>query len=218
MHIFNLKLLAANIKAQEEFYTKVFNFPLLESSTEKIEFQVGSSRLTFLQALAFETGPYHFAFNIPENHFDEATEWIRQYVPLIPDATGIDTFYSESWDAHMLYFYDPAGNIVELIARHTLPSTSQQAFSRESILCVSEIGIATDDVNAEVALIVERSKISVYRGAGSENFSALGDENGLFVVVKQGRIWFPETGKAANPLPITVITKGASEKIIWQFP
>ena len=36
--------------------------------------------------------------------------------------------------------------------------------------------------------------VTVYDGEGGDMFTAVGDELGLFIVVKQGRIWYPETG------------------------
>jgi hypothetical protein len=46
--------------------------------------------------------------------------------------------------------------------------------------------------------------VSVYDGAGSDTFTAVGDEDGLFIVVKRGRIWYPETGVAADVYPVAV--------------
>jgi hypothetical protein len=34
-----------------------------------------------------------------------------------------------------------------------------------------------------------------------QQFTAVGDENGLFIVVEGGRIWFPETGIAPENIP-----------------
>ena len=218
MLILNLQLVTSDLAAQREFYTRVFDCPLLSDTSDKIEFQVGASRLTFLRCVLPVTGPYHFAFNIPENQFVEATQWLRQHVALISDETGRELFYSDGWNAHMVYFYDPAGNIVELIARHTLPSTSQQPFRGQSLLGISEIGIAAQNVPEQAAAIAARGNTSVYRGAGSDTFSAVGDEHGLFIVVKPGRIWFPTTDKAAQPLPITVITHSDTEHMTWRFP
>lgn len=54
--------------------------------------------------------------------------------------------------------------------------------------------------------------ISPYGGPGSETFTAVGDEHGLFIVVKRGRIWFPDTGKGAGmaPLEVEVSTGGGA--------
>lgn len=218
MHFLNLQLVAPDLAAQHAFYTKVFQFPVLHHTAAKLEFQVGASRLTFTHAAVPMAGVYHFAFNIPENQFAEATDWLRQRVPLIADKTGADTFYSAGWDAHMVYFYDPAGNIAELIARHSLPSASTRPFSGQNVLGVSEIGLAADDVTAAATAIAARGNTSFYGGTGSATFTAVGHEEQLFIVVKNGRTWAPDTGQAAVPLPLTAITHTANGPLTWHFP
>lgn len=217
MHIQNLQLATSDLAVQSEFYTCVFQFPMLHTTAEQVVFQVGSSQLTFRMQSAVVAGAYHFAFNIPEQQFAAATEWLLQHVPLIADAKGTTSFYSDDWNAHNVYFYDPAGNIVELIARHTLSSANDRPFSGQSILNISEIGIATDDVLAEADRIVKRSGSAVYHGPASDTFTAVGDEHGLFIIVKRGRIWFPDTGKAAESLPLAVETQVPAGCLSWQF-
>ena len=217
MRILNLDLATADLASQRAFYSELFNFPVVHTASDTVTFQVGASQLTFASKPNLVRAPYHFAFTIPENQFDEATQWLAQTVPLIANDAGDTTFYFDNWDAHSVYFYDPAGNIVELIARHTLPSASDRPFSGQSILGISEIGIAAEDVLSQVATITQRSGAGVYGGPASDTFAAVGDEQGLFIVVKRGRIWFPDTGKAAESLPMTVVTQEASERVTWHF-
>ncbi len=203
MHILDLQLVTPALDLQHTFYTQVLGLPALDMTSESVTFQIGASRLTLTTAPV--QGSYHFAFNIPENQLDAATRWLGQRVSLLRDAGGTDTFYSENWDAHNVYFYDPAGNIVELIARHTLPNASDLPFDASSLLNISEIGIAADDVTTQIAAIQAQVDAPIYRGPGSDTFSAIGDDHGLFIVVHHGRIWFPDTGKPAEHLPVTVL-------------
>lgn len=216
MRILELQLVTTALPQQRDFYAGVFGFPALRAAPDTLVLQAGSSRLTFTATDSL-AGVYHFAFNIPENQFSAAKQWISRHVPLIALSSGADEFYSESWDAHMLYFYDPAGNIVELIARHTLPQTSDAPFAGSSVLDISEIGVAAEDVPARVAEIHARTGAAEYHGPGRDTFTAVGDEHGLFIVVKRGRIWFPETGKPAEHLPVTVVTGSAANPITSRF-
>ena len=60
---------------------------------------------------------YHFALLVPGDRFDAALAWARERVELLPDReTGEVVFDFTNWDARAVYFHDPAGNIVELIA------------------------------------------------------------------------------------------------------
>jgi catechol 2,3-dioxygenase-like lactoylglutathione lyase family enzyme len=216
MQIRELKLATPALNQQYDFYARVFDFPVLEETPDRFTLQVGASQLTFTHTTT-PAGIAHFAFNIPKNQFPTAKQWLQARTPLLKDANGTDAFFSDGWNAHMLYFTDPDGNILELIARHTLPSTSERPFSGQSIMNISEIGVATEDVPAQVAAIEARIGATVYRGPGSDSFTPVGDEEGLFIVVKRRRTWFPDTGIPAEYIPITVVTGTPEVPTIWHF-
>jgi hypothetical protein len=48
----------------------------------------------------------------------------------------------------------------------------------------------------------------VYRSSHSAEFAAMGDGHGLLILVKRGRVWFPETGVAADTYPVSVVVSG----------
>jgi catechol 2,3-dioxygenase-like lactoylglutathione lyase family enzyme len=202
MQIDRLELIAPDLAALRDFYVGRFGLTALPSPPARLELQVGTTRLVFTQAPEGWNGRYHFAFNIPENGYREAKAWLAARVPLAAAADGRDEFWSDDWNADILYFFDPAGNIGELIARHTLDCASDAPFGPASLLAVSEIGLATPDVPATVADLSTRLGIFPY-GETSDTFAPVGDERGLFIVVCAGRISFPDTGILAEPVPIT---------------
>lgn len=204
MEIRELHLVTSNLALQRDFYIHALSLTASIATPERLTVQIGTSQLTFTQAALDAPQRYHFAINVPPQQFADAKAWIARRVALLTDHTGADEFYFEAWNAHALYFADPAGNIVELIARHTLASQSPPPFTAQSLLCVSEIGLATDNVLATVDLLCTRLGVSRYQGAGSDDFTAVGDESGLFIVVKRGRIWFPDTNKPAEMAPASV--------------
>jgi hypothetical protein len=121
-----------------------------------------------------------------------------------------------------VYFFDPAGNVVEYIARHDLANPAPGGFSSADILCVSEIGLIVDDVIAVADSLKGVVGLSSYRGA-SDLFTALGDEMGLLLVMKRGRFlnFDPSTDeKAARvyPTAATVGAPGAATHRIAGFP
>jgi catechol-2,3-dioxygenase len=204
MKIDELQLLTADVAAQYEFYVNVLGLPVVSQSDTKLTLQAGHSWLTFDRAPAGWSGFYHFAFNIPENQFSEARKWLSERVTLLRDTGGRETFNFAGWDADAIYFYDPGGNVVEYIARHRLDNRSAEPFDGQGLLSISEIGLPTDDVQQTVQALCDQLSIEVFDGAGSDMFTAVGDEEGLFIVVKQGRIWFPDTGRMAEYQPLTV--------------
>ena len=117
MRINGLHILARDLEGQRRFYVDTLGFAL-ESSTP-IEFTVlaGASRLRFIDQTAARSafGPYHFAFNIPFDQVDVARAWAATRVPLIADNAGQTDFPSELFASRQIYFFDPDGNIVQLI-------------------------------------------------------------------------------------------------------
>jgi catechol-2,3-dioxygenase len=203
MHFRELELWATDLPALQAFYGGLLGLPVVQAGQALVEFQAGRSLLCFVQAQPDWEGFYHFAFNIPENRLAEASSWLQERVPLITDQTGQTMFPSESWHSDQIYFYDPAGNIGELIARHTVHNATNEPFGAQHLLNVSEIGVVVNDVPAATAGLVEQFDLNVYK-EGSNTFTPLGDEQGLLIVVQQGRMWFPDTGKAAVPASIRV--------------
>jgi catechol 2,3-dioxygenase-like lactoylglutathione lyase family enzyme len=212
MHIRALSLRTRNIDAQRKFYGETLGLTIKHDYDEYgFEVQIGTTELRFWPSRDTSHSKdepssdlYHFAFNIPENQIEQARDWLlSRAVPLITD--GETTIFDfKNWNAHSIYFRDGAGNIVEFIARHRLPNASERPFDTSSILCVSEMGIATDDVRDTVQKITETYNVPVFDGAGSDTFTAMGDDNGLLIVVKTGRVWYPNTGVLADGSPYGV--------------
>jgi catechol 2,3-dioxygenase-like lactoylglutathione lyase family enzyme len=200
MQIQHLWLQTKKLEDLFDFYTRVLGLPLLEQTRSSFTVNIGASKLSFEQSESGETPVYHFAFNIPENQLLEAKAWTEARVSLIPDAQGRTLFRTDSWNAEQFYFYDPAGNILELIARHDLDNPSSQPFSVQSLENISELGVASLDPAQTAA----RLELPLYRCQANDTFMSVGDEQGLLILVRRGRIWFPETAKAAEFVPFRV--------------
>lgn len=157
---------------------------------------------------------YHFAFNIPENKIEEAALWLKERVQLISFEGNVIIDF-KNWDAHSVYFVDPAGNIVELIARHRLDNTSKEPINGNGLLSVSEVGFPVDVAKSFYNEVNRVFNIPLFDSA-TDNFTACGDDDGLFIIVKNKRRWFPEQGKAEK-FPITVnIDSNVSDTLILE--
>src|SRR5690348_15126754 len=141
MHITELLLQTANPGALRDFYTRVLGLSQLAEARDVLALQAGRSRLSFQQADAEWHGYYHFAFDVPENQFSAAKAWLTARVPLISDRDGLDQFHSDEWNSDSIYFSDPAGNIVEFIARHNQANGLDGTFDAASLIAVTEIGL-----------------------------------------------------------------------------
>lgn len=203
MNITYLELHAKDLKAQKEYYSEVLGLPV-RLSAERLEVQVGKTELVFTQSHLRFDGAYHFAFNIPENQFQDAKGWINRRIPLLKDVDGKDEFESGTWNSHSVYFKDAAGNVLEFIARHTMQNAVDGYFGERQILNVSEIGLPSENVIGLANGLCKTLGISSYKQEPNENFTPIGDENGLLILPIKNRIWMPNSGVPAKLLPVKV--------------
>ena len=204
MEITTLRLQTAHLDAQRAFYTEVLGLPLIAQAPDAFTSRAGATHLTFASASG-NVAPYHFAFNIPRNKLNGAKQFLAAHVPLLTE-DGRDQFHSDDWNADMVYFRDPAGNIAECIARHTLANDAPGAFEPADILCVSEIGVPVNDVTDSIAALGTRLGLRPY-GERSAQFAPMGDERGLLIMVQIGRHWYPNQ-TAAGIAPIALTMRG----------
>jgi hypothetical protein len=210
----------ADMSAMKAFYGKTLDLGISAERADRFTVEAGETKITFVNSpdtVDGRTPFYHFAFNIPENKILEALEWQRARTPLlpIPEANRAAGYPPEvvdyrHWNAHSIFFLDPAGNVVEYIARHDLKNGDTHPFGWSDILYASEIGLIVDDVAATVGSLTDMAAVSQYKG-GSDQFAAMGDEYGLLLIMKRGRV-VDFTGNEANGVrvyPTTINIRGA---------
>ncbi len=186
---------AASLARMRHFYHGLLGLPVVDEGSERLTIAAGETRLTFLGMSSEEPGPfYHFAFNIPENKVLAAREWQKKRSPLLPIPERLrdpkypdDVVHFRNWNAHSVFFFDPAGNVVEYIARHDLDNAAAGDFTTDDILYASEIAFVADDVAAVADKLQEVAGVGPYRRP-SDQFAAVGDELGLLLVMKRGRV------------------------------
>src|SRR5262249_20662346 len=132
--------------------------------------------------------------NIPENKIVEALHWQMERSAIIPVPETLreakfppDVVNYSHWNAHSVFFFDPAQNVVEYIARHDLKNARPGAFEARDILYASEIAFVVDDVTPAATQVAEAVGSRFYRGA-SDVFTPVGDEHGLLLIMKRDRL------------------------------
>jgi catechol-2,3-dioxygenase len=205
-----LRLRCADTEELLRFYRDTLELTVERAANDAIEVRFGETVIEFTKSDDGSQPYYHFALNIPHNTLDTAVIWMRHRCPLVQRADGSVIFHFESWNAHAIYFIDPAGNIVEFIARHTLSSDPRYVgtptwFDSSHMLCASEIGVVAPDVASAAAKLKTGLDLPTYHGS-SEEFHAVGDEHGLFIVVKTGRRWF-SSDRAAEVFPAEAVVR-----------
>lgn len=184
-------LTAAPLPKMAAFYRDVLEMNV-DLSESKLIVQAGKTQITFTPTTDQTKPYYHFAFNIPENKIVSARNWLVKRTPLsITPESQRENGYADDirpfsfWNSHSVFFWDPAGNILELICRHDLKNGSKGEFRSDEILYASEIGFVTEDVNDLASQIKSTFQLKQYRGGG-DTFRAIGDETGLLILFKRG--------------------------------
>lgn len=204
MEIKLLILQTGNLNEMKKFYLDILGFPLINEDKESFRIAVGSSELEFTSESVKGNPFYHFAFNIPSNQFNEAKSWVKERVKLNVE-DGDDEAYFSFFDANALYFYDPAGNIVEFISRHA-SEEGTNPFSIENVLNISEIGLTVDDaIHAGKWLIDIGINKRDNDPLSQTSLNFMGEKSkGIFMILNQpGRRWiFSDKISAIYPLEI----------------
>lgn len=219
MKITELTLAAPHPDEMKKFYNGALGFKEIEagSDTDGFSFQAGHTRVNFIPG--DRDAKYHFAFNIKPDQLNDAVKWINSCgVELVfsPEDKGVIVDFLNWW-AKSIYFFDPAGNIVELIARGGIGAAGNApAFSSDSIVGISEIGIVTDDVVSMREWIETTHGINAFsRHSNTDQFSALGDDHGLILIVTTGRNWFMGNFPAEHyPVSVTCDVEGSLRKLL----
>lgn len=209
MKLEHIQIQTNNIPETAAFYKDILELPILDKTSQSVTIKAGDSILKFIENPDFNS-IYHFAFNIPENKLEEAIEWCKSKVDLliIEDQRIIANF--ETWNANAVYFYDNNGNLLEFIARHDLDNLQIKTFSSKSILNISEIGIVDENPLELGEQLIEEHNLAFFaKNFNSENFTAIGNDEGLLIIVKPYRNWYPtQTPSKSNKTEVRLENNG----------
>ena len=166
---------------------------------------VGETRLRF-EVDEGSAAFYHFALLVPGDRFDAALEWVQERVELLGDV-----FEFENWDARAVYFHDPAGSIVELIAHHGLEENARTGpFGAVELLGFSELGIVGD--TPRLLRRLETEGLELWSGTVEEpgRLAFVGEKGRTLILARAGRGWLP-TDRPAEPHPVQYVLRDVSE-------
>ena len=214
MKIAHLQVFTGNLQEQQDFYGKVLQLQLKNVSDTSFQVKVGFSVLEFQKKKSVK--PYHIAFHIPALQEEKALNWLKDRVSILKDGEEEIVNFS-GWKAKSIYFYDADKNVIEFISRrHFFPPESEE-FSEESIVGISEIGLATSDVKSAFEFLNANFSLKKFTG-DYERFCATGDDEGLFIVInKEQKDWFPSDDKAfASEFKIGFSTASGKEEMAYK--
>lgn len=214
MHFRRLILYSNQLDELEKFYGNKMGFPVKRPAEDELKITAGKSEIVFHKS--DKPRHYHFAFNIPPQQVDEAKKWLEKRVELMEDSeTEEELIDFVTWNAHSMYFLDPAKNVVEFIGRHNLKVPTTHHFSGKSLMEISEVGFPVADVEREFFALHNFFDMGRYSG-DFQHFCAAGTEHGLFILVPRDRNWFP-TNVHSEPHPLELEVSHAGRDGIVKF-
>ena len=176
---------------------------------------IGETRLRF----RVEDGGafYHFALLVPGDRFEPALAWARDRVELLGSLLDFEVFDFEAWDARAVYFHDPAGNIVELIAHHRLGENGDSGdFAADELVGFSELGIVGDP--PLLLRELETVGLELWDGTIDEpgDLAFVGEKGRTLILAPPGRGWLP-TGRPAEPHPVELVLELDGDRVRLDF-
>jgi len=203
-----LAVAAARLDDVAAFYEQTLGFAV-EQRDDRVVIPVGSDVLELVATDG--TDPFHhFALLVPGDRFDAARAWLAERAETLTRDDGETVFPFDFWDARAVYFHDPAGNIVELIAHAgTAERSTAGDFSAAELAGLSEVGVVVDDPAAAVAALERDLGLELWSGDAAQ-LAFVGAKAHTLILAPPGRGWLP-TGRPAEPHAATVILTGGTE-------
>lgn len=208
MEIKSMILQTANLEEMKSFYIDTLGFSLKSEDNNSFRIRIGTSELEFTTEEVKGNPYYHFAFNIPANKFEEAKLWAKERVNLLVEE-GKEEIYFPHLPAYAIYFNDPSCNIVEFICRYEIAENSNEPFSINSLINISELGLIVENTLPAGEKLIKIGVSERDNNAISRKFlNFMGERSkGIFIILAQpGRRWiFSDQKSAIFPLEIILM-------------
>jgi catechol 2,3-dioxygenase-like lactoylglutathione lyase family enzyme len=193
------------VRETAELYARRLGLPLRQAAAEAVAVEVGETVLEYRPSGGAPF--YHFALLVPGDRFDAALAWADDRVELLHDPeTGDVVFDFTSCGAKAVYFHDPAGSIVELIAHGGIGERGASgAFAAAELLGLSEVGIVCEPPSAAEELRRVLG-LELWDGTvdGEARLAFVGEKARTLILSRAGRPWLP-TGRPAEAHPVEVV-------------
>ena len=199
MDIRQVQLATRSLADTARFYERLGCSVEIVDATVRIV--VGSSLLVFRE-LPEMTGALHLAMTIPTGTFEAAKAWIAGLTTVLGTDDQDEFEGPPNWNSRSVYFEGPDQQLLELIERRDLPVDVGEN-TAVPLVSVSEVGVPVPDVLGAVEAL-RRAGLEPYANPPGESFSAVGDVDGLVILVSPDRRWFPTGDRSPSSAPVVI--------------
>ncbi|WP_426725757.1 VOC family protein [Curtobacterium flaccumfaciens] len=212
MDIRQVQLATRSLADTARFYERLGCSVEIVDATVRIV--VGSTLLVFRE-LPEMTGALHLAITIPTGTFDAAKAWIAGLTTVLGTDDQDEFEGPPNWNSRSVYFEGPDQQLLELIERRDLESGARRAGDGSGtgtgtgtgavvpLVSVSEVGVPVPDVLGAVEAL-RRAGLEPYANPPGESFAAVGDVDGLVILVSPDRRWFPTGDRSPSSAPVVI--------------
>ncbi|WIE56726.1 hypothetical protein DEI96_011120 [Curtobacterium sp. MCLR17_031] len=199
MDIRQVQLATRSLADTARFYERL-GCPV-EAVDATVRVVVGSTLLVFRE-LPEMTGALHLAITIPTGAFDAAKAWIAGLTTVLGTDDQDEFEGPPNWNSRSVYFEGPDQQLLELIERRDLPVDVGEN-TAVPLVSVSEVGVPVPDVLGAVEAL-RRAGLDPYANPPGESFAAVGDVDGLVILVSPDRRWFPTGDRSPSSAPVVI--------------
>ncbi|NQX24283.1 VOC family protein [Curtobacterium sp. VKM Ac-2852] len=210
MDIRQVQLATRSLADTARFYERLGCSVEIVDTTVRIV--VGSTLLVFRE-LPEMTGALHLAITIPTGTFDAAKAWIAGLTTVLGTDDQDEFEGPPNWNSRSVYFEGPDQQLLEFIERRDLESgargigvgdgTGTDSDAGVPLVSVSEVGVPVPDVLGAVESL-RRAGLEPYANPPGESFAAVGDVDGLVILVSPDRRWFPTGDRSPSSAPVVI--------------
>ncbi|MBF4592135.1 hypothetical protein ITJ58_00030 [Curtobacterium flaccumfaciens] len=208
MDIRQVQLATRSLADTARFYERL-GCPV-EAVDATVRVVVGSTLLVFRE-LPEMTGALHLAITIPTGTFDAAKAWIAGLTTVLGTDDQDEFEGPPNWNSRSVYFEGPDQQLLELIERRDLESGARRVGDGSGtgtgsvvpLVSVSEVGVPVPDVLGAVEAL-RRAGLEPYANPPGESFAAVGDVDGLVILVSPDRRWFPTGDRSPSSAPVVI--------------
>lgn len=146
---------------------------------------------------------YHFAFLIPFSVFEEAKVYFSNRVSLTMQDGKDEISFKKG--IRSFYFYDPSGNVVEVIAKNSVEKPTDRAFSPESVLGLAEMSLVTDYLDDTASQLFDKGILKLDpKDIKKESLTFISSEHTTLLLSPVGRTWL-FSDKKSDVFPQTIL-------------